>query len=219
MEILDVLKEKEPEAILSGFAMMSYNPSIGRVLEKGGVDKFIKIMTESISRLENISNQTDFDAFHDSVVEIIKDTLKTNRNAPISYGQAQKPLNVFLKVFIDWANLPSRESALKLKSLLHVPLDSILMTSIKENFPNEYTNHVVTSYDLIRNKLKASFREEGEIVEDSILKKMVNSSNFALEGLRMKETYYAWQNCLRIIYPTKPVLLDIFWSLNRRSND
>lgn len=217
MEILEVLKEKESEAILSGFAMMSYNPSIGRVLEKGGVDKFIKIMTANVGKLEKISNQTDFDAFHDTVVAIIKDSLKTNRNEPISYGQAQKPLNVFLKVFIDWANLPSPESAFKLKSLLHVPLDSILMTSIKDNFPHDYMKHVVTTYDLIRNNLRESFREKGEIVEDSILKKMVNPSNCSLDRLIMKEMYYAWQACLRLIYPAKPVLLDVFWSLNRRN--
>lgn len=144
-------------------------------------------MVENIKELENISDQDKFDAFHGMMVDLIKDEIKTNRGEAISYGQAQKPLNVFLKVFIDWANRPTLEKANKLRKLLHVPLDSILMGEIKDNFPNEYMNQVVHTYDLIRNNLKESLIEKGEKVEDSILRKMISPSDFSLDGIIFKE--------------------------------
>jgi hypothetical protein len=219
MAVINELKQKESRAILEGLAMMTYNPSIGRVLEKGGVDKFTKIISENIGELGNISNQGEFDALHNTIVDSIKKELRTNRGETISYGQAQKPINVFLKVFVDWANLPSLEKASEMKKFLHVPLDSVLMGAIKDKFPNEYTLHVVNSYDSICNGLKKKLQENGETVKDSVLKKMVNPSDFSLNGILFKEMYYAWQNCLRSIHPEKPVLLDVFWSLNRRGTE
>jgi hypothetical protein len=217
MDIIGELKQKEGQAILEGLAMMAYNPSIGRVLEKGGVTKFTKIISKNINKLEKVKNQSEFDAFHNTIVNLIMESIKTNRGKDLSYGQAQKPLNVFLKVFIDWANLPTLDRATKLRRFLHVPLDSILMGAIKENFPNQYSYHVVQSYDLIRSDFRVKLEKGGEkeVEVDSILKKMINAANFSLERMTRKEMYYAWQSCLRSIYPEKPLLLDVLWSINR----
>ena len=43
MDVISELKEQENQSIIEGLAMMAYNPSIGRVLEKGGVNKFAKL--------------------------------------------------------------------------------------------------------------------------------------------------------------------------------
>lgn len=40
MKILEELSQKENDVITEVMAFMSYNPSIGRVLEKEGVKKF-----------------------------------------------------------------------------------------------------------------------------------------------------------------------------------
>lgn len=47
MDIISELKKREDQSILEGLTMMVYNPSIGKVLEKGGVNKFIKIIVEN----------------------------------------------------------------------------------------------------------------------------------------------------------------------------
>ena len=195
---------------------MAYNPSIGRVLEKGGVDKFIKVVVENIYQLEDINSQDEFDAFHEKMIaQIIKD-IKTNRSEELSYGQAQKPLNVFLKVFVDWSGRPTSEKANQLRKFLHVPLDSILMSEVRNRFPREYKKYVVGIYDSIREKLRIELKQRGENIKNSDLQRIIDPSNFSLNSIINKGMYYAWQNCFRNIYPEKPILLDVLWSIKRK---
>lgn len=214
MDIIDNLKREERNAVVEGLAMMTYIPSIGRVLESGGVDKFINIMAEEIRQLENISSLEDFDSFHDSIVKLIKKEIKAKDGETLSYGQAQKPLNVFLKVYVDWASLPSLDKSAQLRRFIHVPLDSVLMKEIKNSFPEEYKRYVENNYDLLRESLKKSWLYE-EVGESGLLI-LIKPSDFSLKKLIFKEMYYAWQYCLRAIYPEKPILLDVLWSIKRK---
>ena len=213
------LKEKEGVSVIAGLAMMSYNPSIGRVLEKGGVDKFSSLMVEKVKQLHNISNQAEFDEYHDSIVGIISKKMKTARGEGLSYGQAQKPVNVFFKVYVDWASLPDPEKAHQLRRLIHVPLDSILMKAIKTKFPVEYEEYVLSRYDSIRDNFKRYLIEEGKEVHESSLRKRIDPSNLQLSQMYFKEMYYAWQFCARAIYPEKPVLIDVYWYLGRKEDN
>jgi len=214
MDIIDKLKFEERNAVAEGLAMMTYIPSIGRALESGGVDKFIRIMSEEIKQLENIISQEEFDSFHDSIVKLIKKEIKAKDGKTLSHGQAQKPLNVFLKVYVDWASLPSLDKSCQIRKFLHVPLDSILMREIKNNFPDDYKRYVEANYALIRESHRKSrfYEEFGE----SGLLILIRPSDFSLSKLIFKEMYYAWQHCLRAIYPEKPVLLDVLWSTRRK---
>jgi hypothetical protein len=101
---------------------------------------------------------------------------------------------------------------------LHVPLDSILMGEIKDKFLKEYEEYVVTAYDSIRKDFKMVLIQQGKEVNDKELQKFIDPSKFSLDGIIFKEMYYAWQQCLRRIYPERPVLLDVLWSLKRRNN-
>jgi len=214
MDIINELKQNEENAILETFAMMVYIPSIGRVLEKGGIDKFTKIMLKEVKNLEKINSQDEFDNFHDSVINLIMKEIKTKKGEPQSYGQAQKPLNVFLKVYVDWTCRPNLKKSEQLRVFLHVPLDSILMGEIKNKYPNEYEKHVVTTYNSVRDSLRKIdlYKKFGE----SGLRILIKPSDFSLNKIIYKKMYYAWQYCLRAIYPEKPVLLDVLWSLKRR---
>jgi hypothetical protein len=50
-------------------------------------------------------------------VENMRSTVgTTSEGKQISYGQAQKPINVFLKVYVDWAGLPKIEVATRLRA-------------------------------------------------------------------------------------------------------
>lgn len=218
MGIIDEIKQQETQCIVEGLSMMTYNPSIGRVLEQGGVNKFVKIMVDNIRKLDFIEGQEAFDEFHDEMVEVIKSSIKTNRNQALVYGQAQKPLNVFLKVYVDWANKPQLEIANRLRKLLHVPLDSLLMGEVKEKFGPQFESKVVSAYAQIREDIKVAIKQNHNSVTDRDLAKIINPNKLSLGSIQFKQMYYAWQTCLREINPDRPVLLDVLWSMKRRDN-
>jgi len=137
--ITRLLKQLESKSILCSTAMMTYNPSIGRVLKKGGVDQFIIIAWEKTHTTGNIQRQDEFDKWHNNFVETVRNQIQvTSKGESISYGQAQKPVNVFLKVYIDWANLPDLKTASRLRPHLHVPLDSVVMKYVRSHFPKHF---------------------------------------------------------------------------------
>lgn len=191
-DIVKELQEREPEAILRTLAFMAYNPSIGRVLESGGVKKFEQIVVNKMQGIEVIDNEKEFDNFHKRFVKTLISKVKTNKGKKLSYGQAQKPINTFFKVYIDWASLPNRKIADRFRKFMHCPLDKIFMKSIKDKFKYEYEREVLPIYR----------------------KKHIRPSNLSLTSID-EEVYNAWQELIRSIYPEKPVLLDVFWALNR----
>jgi hypothetical protein len=185
-DLLRKLEEEEPRARLHTLAFMSFNPSIGRVLKAGSVDTFTKMVDERLPDLGRVTCQQDFEQFHHQFCLELRGTVKTAKgDDPLAYGQAQKPLNVFLKVFVHWASLPSQQVAERVRPLLHVPLDSILMREVKRLFPEQYQNIVRPAY--------AGYAPSERL------------------SLVDREKYLAWQACFRAICPDKPVLLDVLW--------
>lgn len=178
-----LLKALESKSILCGTAMMSYIPSIGRVFSKGGVDKFVLAAYQMMKESGPIHNRRDFDEWHDEFVERVqKDIGITSKGKSISYGQGQKPVNVFLKVYVDWAGLPVDKIADRLRPYLHVPLDSVVMRYVRGHFRQQYNEFSL--------RLKS------------------------LAGIE-KIDYYSWQQCFRKICPEKPLLIDVFWAVER----
>lgn len=217
--LLNLLMGREPEAITRTLAMMAYNPAIGRVLEKGGVIRFTDLMVNTIPRLYGEVGRARFDALHAETCNQIIESFKTNRGKTLSYGQAQKPLNVFLKVYVDWANQPSRELAQKLVPFLHVPLDRLLMRFIKREFPEEYQNQVGRLRRQKRDRLAERVAHHLQLTSGACgVAGQLQGNEFSLTSID-KELYIAWQQFLRSLYPAKPVFLDIIWVLERRELD
>jgi len=183
------LKSKEKRSIIEIIALMSYSPSIGRALEKGGVKKFQKMAVRIAGNLNKIKKIEDFDRLHKRWVGKIREKIKTNKNRKSSIGQAQKAINVFLKLLVDWARLPDKRISKRLLPFLHVPLDNILMEEIWENYPYFYERE-------IRPLQKKS------------------NSNLSLAKIDMAE-YLEWQKFFRKKHPKKPLLFDIAWAINR----
>ncbi len=129
------LMEREFQSIIEVMAFMSYNPSIGRVLEKGGVKKFQKMAMDNVSSLSKIKTIRDYDQFHYEWISNFIKNIKTNNEAECSYGQAQKAINVFMKLYSDWARLPDQNTSKKIIPFLHVPLDRIIMKTISNHYP------------------------------------------------------------------------------------
>jgi hypothetical protein len=121
---------------------------------------------------------------------MIKRTVLKRR---VSYGQAQKAVNVFLKVYVDWAKLPDRKTAARLGNFLHVPLDTIVMGQVRREHREWHNNIVARAY-----------RAEGEWPSDLRLT-IIN-----------RQMYRAWRRLFRKIRPRRPIDLDVIWSLAPR---
>jgi len=190
VDLLRKLEEEEPRARLHTLAFMSFNASIGWVLEAGSVATFTEMLDKRLPHLSRVASQEDFDEFHHEFLQEFMSTVKRAKDRqPLVYGQAQKPLNVFLKVFVHWASLRSQEVAEKIRPLLHVPLDSILMQQVKDLFREECDEIVRPAYGLRAPSTQL---------------RLVNP-----------DTYLAWQRCFRAICPDMPVLLDVLWFRGR----
>ncbi len=186
------LLREEKTAVTKVMAFMSYNPSIGRVLEKRGVVKFQKLMVNIDPQLREVRDRTQFDDLHAKFVEKIIADFKTSRGTAPTYGQAQKPVNVFFKVYIDWAGKPDQETGIRLVPFLHVPLDSILMKTIKRH-----------------SQYGAWYEREIKPYRTSV------QQEFSLSKID-RAAYLKWQQFFRDIHPDKPLIFDIAWALNRK---
>ncbi len=184
------LLDSENSVVTEVMAFMSYNPSIGRVLEKGGVAKFQKMMSSLVEKLPKVHSQGDFDDLHRECVSNLLAKFRTSRNLQPSYGQGQKPINVFFKVYVDWARKPDDQTRIRLLPHLHVPLDSIVMKTIKKKYPNWYTSAV-------KPLIKAPLQE------------------FSLSKID-EEIYLLWQAFFREQHPEKPLVFDVVWGTKRR---
>lgn len=189
-ELIASLLIQEGEAVVRVMAFMSYNPSIGRVFQKGGVAIFQEMAVKKVKRLGNINSVKAFDKFHNEWIKELTEDIKRNNLRNCSFGQAQKAINVFLKLYVDWAKLPDKATASKLLPHLHVPLDSILMKTIAKKFP-EFFESKIKSFRLYN--YTHSLSKIGE------------------------EEYKAWQTFFRQSYPDRPILFDIIWAIKRRS--
>jgi hypothetical protein len=217
--LISQLADYEPQAVVRTLAMMSYNPSIGRVLEEDGVGKFSDLAVEIVQTLSSLTTQTEFDAAHAAFCDRVGASFKTARGESVSYGQAQKPLNVFLKVYVDWAGKPDAIQAEKLKPLLHVPLDSLLMKFISHEFPGDYRTIVGGVQNKIIGRIAAEIPDEMRGRSDpKSLARRILGSEFSLSAIN-KPLYIAWQALLRSLYPAKPVLLDVVWAMERNRRD
>jgi hypothetical protein len=213
-ELVQLISGKEPEAVTRTMAMMAYNPAIGRVLESGGVGKFADIVVEMLPRFYGLVTREHFETIHAQTCERILASFRTNKGKNLSYGQAQKPWNVFLKVYVDWAGRPTPDLAQKLAPLLHVPLDSLVMKFMAREFRAEYDTRIAK----LRRQLieHASQRLAGHLPDATprMIGQALLGSEFSLVGMN-KEMYLAWQEFLRSLWPGKPVVLDTIWFLER----
>jgi len=160
---LENLRNFEREAINKTMLMMAYNPSCARIFSKDTNKKIKKKIFSIIESLSDTKTQENFDRIHkdilDDIVLNIKNFRRNNPSGIITYGQAQKGLNVFLKVYVDWACLPSLEIANNVRLFLHCPLDSNVMKAIKRNEADLYLKYGrlpcdlrnITTYDQYLN--------------------------------------------------------------------
>lgn len=59
-------------------------------------------------------------------------------------------MNFFLKVFVDWSNLPDKTTATRIRPFLYCPLDSIVMKTIKKEHMELYERYGKPHYDSLK---------------------------------------------------------------------
>ena len=166
-------------------------------------------MVEIVPELSKVATHAEFDVFHSETCVRIIETFKTNKNRRLSWGQAQKPLNVFLKVYVAWARLPEVTVAERLDHFLHVPLDSVLMGFIRKQFPGKCRQHIDDACAEFVGKVAS---QHLNFTTGTVRRLLVDSVELA----SMHEPIYAlWQEFLRWIHPYRPILLDTIWANER----
>jgi len=134
------LKKNELKSIQAAMAMSTFNPSIGRTLPSGSVNKFIVSAIKELPKLAKIVTQSEFDNFHNNWCLKLKKTIRK-----CGYGSAQKAINVLLKMYIYWAKIPNNSK--RLIKYIHVPLDSVIIEYFEKNYWNNFQKEIKPLYE------------------------------------------------------------------------
>ncbi len=125
----------------------------------------VELIETEIKKRKSIDTVEKYDEFHDSLCLRIIDCYDNQTIAEITYGQAQKWVNMTMKYLCvlyegqcDWLN--------KIYSFLHIPIDSIILDKARDKFPNDFSvNNTPWSqlsrdeYITIQNKLRAVIKD------------------------------------------------------------
>lgn len=207
VSLIEHLKNTESEVIakeLAGGEMM-----LGRMVprfEKDCIPKFQAVTWQYSRKLIDISSLTGFDTFHREFVAVFRQQIKSKDGAYASYGEAQKPINLFLKSYVDRFAILGEAVRRRLRPFLHVPLDSVIIGYFRSNFRHDYDRHIAPVHAQISQLMKAQ--------NPGFSTKMPNGLLSQLQYLQEHE-YLAWQNWFREIHPARPVLLDNLWFFER----
>jgi hypothetical protein len=178
-------------------------------LERQFFPKFQEMSYRYALKLKSVGSQEEFDLFHRSFIQAFRQEIKTRGGTVVSYGEAQKPVNIFLKEYVEKSKLLDTALAARLNPLLHVTLDGIIIMYMQSFFREDYnafidpvnkTCGLIDIYDITQYRNK-------DISESLQIQLMFFNH----------EVYTAWQSWFRSISPKRPVLLDTVWSIARRT--
>jgi len=201
------LMDSEVEVIAKELAMAEI--LLGRMVPrfaKNCMPRFQTLAWQYSQKLVDIDSMDDFDTFHKGFVTKFREQIESVDGGPSSYGEAQKPINLFFKSYVDRFAIPGEVTATKLRPFLHVPLDKVIIGYFKSNFKEDYDQFIAPVHQQINQLIKAEHPELSAKMPDSLLSQ--------LKYLQENE-YFAWQNWFREIYPDRPVLLDNVWFFER----
>jgi hypothetical protein len=178
-------------------------------LERQFFPKFQELSFRFAIRLETIKSREEFDLFHRSYIQAFRQEIKTRGGTIVSYGDAQKPVNIFLKEYVEKSNVLDSAQAEIVRPLLHVTLDGVVIMYMQSFFREDFNSFIapankicglIDTYDITQYRAK------------DISESLQNQLMFINHGV-----YTAWQSWFRTISPERPVLLDTVWSIARKT--
>ena len=178
-------------------------------LERDFFPKFQELGWQFSRRLRSINTSDEFDSYHHDFVVAFRDTIKTRSGTIISYGEAQQPINIFLRDYVDDIHILGASEAACLRKCLHVTLDGVMIYYLQSFFREDYLAHIGPHLDA------CGYFDSGRVT--SFHHQDISQSQLTQLLFIGRETYYAWQQWFRQIYPNRPVLLDAIWSIARQT--
>ncbi len=101
-ELIKRCKDNKEAAFIKGIAMGAVILSrMGPIYMKGSVRIFQNLALKFTRKLTKVSEISEFDNFHEVFVESVMNEIKKKGDGQLSYGEAQKSVNVFLKHYVD----------------------------------------------------------------------------------------------------------------------
>lgn len=142
-----------------------FEKGVSPMLKNDCRTRVVELIETEIKNCNSIDTLEKYDEFHDSLCLSIINFYDNQTIAEITYGQAQKWVNMTMKYLCvlyegqcDWLN--------KIYSFLHIPIDSIILDKAKKEFQNEFSvNNTPWSqlsreeYITIQNKLRAVIKD------------------------------------------------------------
>ena len=178
-------------------------------LERDFFPKFQELGWRCTRGLNSINTLGEYDAFHHRFVTEFRSNIKNRNGTIISYGEAQQPINIFLKDYVDNIHSLGESVAERLRMYLHVTLDGVMIYYLQSFFRDDYAKHIAPFQDAcgaFDNGRRVSFHRQDTSQSQLIQLLFIG-----------KNTYYAWQAWFRRIFPSRPSLLDGIWSIGRRT--
>ena len=178
-------------------------------LERQFFPKFQEMGFTFALRLKSINSREEFDLLHRSFIQAFRQDIKTRGGTIVSYGDAQKPINIFFKEYVEKSGLLAPAVVARLSPLLHVTLDGITIMYMQSFFREDYNTFIapvsrvcglIDTFDITQYRNKD--------ISDSLQTQLMFINH---------EIYSAWQLWFRNISPARPVLLDTVWSIARRT--
>jgi len=178
-------------------------------LEKDFFPKFQELGWQFSRQLRSLNTQAEFDAYHHEFVTAFRDVIKTRSGTVISYGEAQQPINIFLKDYVDKINLLGTSEAARLRQYLHVTIDGVMIYYFQSFFHEDYLQHIAPHSNA------CGYFDSGRVA--SFHRQDLSQSQLIQLLFISRDNYRAWQYWFRQIYPNRPSLLDAVWSVARKT--
>jgi hypothetical protein len=178
-------------------------------LERQFFPKYQELSFRYALKLKSVTSREEFDLFHRSFIHEFRQEIKTRGGTIVSYGDAQKPVNIFLKEYVEKSKLLDAVLTSHLSPLLHVTLDGITIMYMQSFFREDYNAFIapvsklcglIDTFDVTQYRHK----DISESLQNQLM--FINH-----------EIYTAWQSWFRSILPERPVLLDAVWSIARKT--
>ena len=194
-----VAQETSVKDIILKYVMLDEMRSNGMIsrFEERFLPKFEVMARRFLAELVDINDVTGFDQWHARFLDTFQKEIKDDKGDDTVQGEAQRPINLFLKAYVDRTSQPSAKVAKTLRPFLHVPLHNGIPPYFRLHYRQDYNRWIKPIHDRINQLVKKAVEPKMHM-SDSYLSDLRNLSS---------EEYLSWQAWFREIHPEKPVLL------------
>jgi hypothetical protein len=208
--LIQTCREREQEEVKTGFELGTEVFSrLSKKMERDFLPKFQEMAWQFSKKLKPVTTIAEFDTYHHNFVVAVRNDMRSRSGTMLSYGEAQKPVNVFLKEYLEKSAILDAATIKRLSPYLHVTMDGVIILYLQSFFREDYLHYVAPANEGC-----------GHIYTEKLLsfhKKDISESHLTQLMFFNREVYTAWQGWFRRICPNRPVLLDAVWSIARRT--